>query len=354
VPYTEEYQNLTQEELHKRVVAAREKLGTKVFILGHYYQQDDVVQYADVQGDSYALAKQGAANNEADRIVFCGVHFMAEVSDILKREGQTVYMPDPEAGCPLADMADGDQVRNAWQRLEAAGIADDVVPMTYVNSTADLKAFCGKHGGTVCTSSSAGLAFDWAFKQKPKIFFFPDENLGRNTAHAKGIKNDDIAEWDPTERDGGLSEKQLQKARVIVWKGYCHVHTFFTMDHVKAAREKYPDCKIVVHPECEAAIVDAADGNGSTSFLVDYVKNAPDNSTVVVGTEINLVSRLVHMFPEKKVVPLARSLCPNMFKTSLRDLCYLLENWPEDQIVRVPEYIAKDAKLALERMLVLK
>jgi len=354
MPYTEEYQNMTQDELKKRVVAAREKLGTKVFILGHYYQQDDVVGFSDAQGDSYALAKQGAANNEADRIVFCGVHFMAEVSDILKRKGQTVYMPDPDAGCPLADMADGDQVRNAWKRLESIGIAGDVVPMTYVNSTAELKAFCGKHGGTACTSSSAGLAFDWAFKQKPKIFFFPDETLGRNTAHAKGIKNDEIAEWDPTERDGGLTDEQLKNARVIVWKGYCHVHTFFTMDHMKAAREKYRDCKIVVHPESEAPVVDAADGNGSTSFLIDYVKNAPAGSTVVVGTEINLVSRLARMFPDKNVVPLARSLCPNMFKTSLRDLCYLLENWPEDHIVSVPEYIAKDAKLALERMLALK
>lgn len=352
--YTEEYQNLTQDELRWRVVAAREKLGTKVFILGHYYQQDDVVEFADAQGDSYALAKQGAANKEADRIVFCGVHFMAEVSDILKREGQTVYMPDPGAGCPLADMADGDQVRNTWNRLESIGIADDVVPMTYVNSTAELKAFCGKHGGTVCTSSSSGLAFDWAFKQKPKVFFFPDENLGRNTAHAKGIKDDDIAEWDPTERNGGVSEEQLKKARVIVWKGYCHVHTFFTTEQVKTAREKYPGCRVVVHPECDASVVDASDGNGSTSFLIDYVKNASKDSTVVVGTEINLVSRMSRMFPEKQVVPLARSLCPNMFKTSLHDLCYLLEKWPEDHIISVPEYIAKDAKLALDRMLALK
>ena len=354
MPYTEEYQNLSTEELRNRVIVAREKLGNRVFILGHYYQQDDVVSFADAQGDSYALAKKGAENKDAERIVFCGVHFMAEVSDILKREGQAVYMPDPGAGWPLADLADGDQVRDAWQHLEAAGITKDVVPMTYVNSTAELKAFCGKHGGTACTSSSAGLAFDWAFKQKPKIFFFPDENLGRNTAHAKSIKDDEIVSWDPTERHGGLTEEQLRRARVIAWKGYCHVHTFFTMNHIKTMREEYPDCKIVVHPESDPEVVDASDGNGSTSYLIDYVKNAPSLSTVVVGTEINLVSRLARMFPEKTVVPLARSLCPNMFKTSLRDLCFLLENWSDEHLIRVPEFIAKDAKLALERMLSLK
>ncbi len=350
----DEYRDIADDELKRRVAAAKAKRGAKLVILGHYYQQDAVIEFADAEGDSFALAKIGAQSRGAERIVFCGVHFMAEVSDILAAPGQKVYMPDPDAGCPLADMADGEQVELAWRRLEGLNVAGDVVPVTYINSSAELKAFCGKRGGTVCTSSSAGEAFDWALRQKTKIFFFPDENLGRNTAHAKGFADDEVVSWDPTERDGGLSPGRLNEARIILWKGYCHVHTFFTLDHVKEARKRYPDSLIAVHPECDASVVDASDGVGSTSYLVDFARKAPDGATVVIGTEINLVSRLSREMPSKTIVPLARSLCPNMFKASLKDLCYTLEAFPDDHRIRVPEYMRADARLALERMLALK
>jgi len=342
------------EDLKKRVQKSKDRLGSRLMILGHYYQQDEVIEFADATGDSFALAKIGAANKDAEYIVFCGVHFMAEVSDILAAPGQKVYMPDPTAGCPLADMAEGSEVEDAWEVLKEAGVADDVVPVTYVNSSAELKAFCGKHGGTVCTSSSAPHAFDWALGQKSKIFFFPDENLGRNTAHKKGFKDDRMVLWDPRKERGGVDIEKLKDASVILWKGFCHVHTFFTVDHVLEAREKYPGCLVAVHPECSAEVVDASDAAGSTSFLIKYAEDAPEGSTVVIGTEINLVSRLARELRSKKVVPLKRSLCPNMFKTSLRDLCTLLETFPDENLIEVPEYIRGDAKLALERMLALK
>jgi quinolinate synthase len=350
----ESYRDVSTDELKERVAAAKETLGKRLMILGHYYEQDDVIAFADATGDSYALAKSGASNGDAEFIVFCGVCFMAEVSHILRSPGQRVFMPDPDAGCPLADMADEEQVERAWARFESLGIADRIVPMTYVNSSAEIKAFCGKRGGTCCTSSSAGHAFDWALKQKSKIFFLPDENLGCNTAHAKGFADDSMVAWDPTERDGGVDPELLKEARVILWKGYCHVHTYFTRDHVRAARKRYPGCLVAVHPECSPEVVDSSDANGSTSFLIDYARNAPPGSTVVVGTEINLVSRMARDIPGRTVVPLARSLCPNMFKTSLRDLCSLLEGFPESREILVPEYIQGDARLALERMLALK
>jgi quinolinate synthase len=248
-------------------------------------------------------------------------------------------------------MADIEQVENAWKALKSS---EDIVPVTYINSSAELKAFCGKHGGIVCTSSNAGKAFDWALKQKGKIFFFPDEHLGRNTANAKGFKRNEIAVWDPYAAPSPLvGEGQGEGAKVILWKGYCHVHTYFMVEHVKHAREKYPGCKVVVHPECPEEVVGAADANGSTSFLKKYAEDAKAGSTVVIGTEINLVNRLARQNPDKKIVPLARSLCPNMFKTSLADLCYVLENLPQVNEVTVPAYIIDDAKVALERMLTL-
>lgn len=343
-----------KEELQKRVKAARERYGKKLVVLGHYYQQDEVIEFSDRQGDSYALAKAGAENKDADIIVFCGVLFMAEASVILARKGQKVYMPDPTAGCPLADTADVNQVEQAWMAIEGAGIADKVIPVTYMNSTAALKAFCGKKGGTVCTSSNAKNAYDWVLSQNKKIFFFPDEHLGRNTANAKGFKREDVVLWDPLKPRGGIDPHDLKEAKVILWKGFCHVHTFFTIDHVKQAREKYPGCLIAVHPECTEDVVNASDANGSTSFLKKYVEEAKPGSTIVIGTEINMVNRLARQNPDKKVVPLARSLCPNMFKTSLTDLCYTLEELPSVNEISVPKFIADDAKVALERMLALK
>jgi quinolinate synthase len=361
------YQSLEKDELKKRVAAAKKRHGRNLLILGHYYQQDDVIEFADHQGDSYALAKAGAENKEADIIVFCGVHFMAEASVILARPGQKIYMPDPSAGCPLADMADIEQVEKAWEALlEKSEVrsqkSEEIVPITYINSSAELKAFCGKNGGVVCTSSNANNAFDWALSSmslrakrsnpmQNKIFFFPDEHLGRNTANAKGFLRSDMVVWDPLKPNGGIDPGALKEARVILWKGFCHVHTHFTIEHVKEAREKYPGCLVAVHPECTEDVVKASDANGSTSFLKKFVEDAKPQSTIVVGTEINMVNRLARQNQDKKVVPLARSLCPNMFKTSLADLCYTLEEFPEVNRIEVPEFILNDAKLALERML---
>lgn len=365
----ESYQSMDREELKKRVADVKKRLGGRLLILGHYYQQDEVIEFSDRQGDSFALAKAGAASKDAEFIVFCGVHFMAESSCILaSRVGedlsspsgrlksppprlQRVFMPDPDAGCPLADMANIEQVEDAWAALEDAGVSKDIVPITYINSSAELKAFCGKNDGLVCTSSNAGKAFDWALSKKRKIFFFPDEHLGRNTANAKGFKKSDMVVWDPLETAGGVNPKALADAKIILWKGHCHVHTFFNLEHVKHAREKYPGCKIIVHPECTEDVVKASDANGSTSFLKKYAEDAPSGSTVVIGTEINLVNRLARENPAKKIVPLARSLCPNMFRTSLADLCYTLENLPHVNEIEVPAYIIDEAKIALQRML---
>lgn len=347
------YQSLSNDELKRRVSEAKKRYGRKLVVLGHYYQQDEVIEFSDYQGDSYALAKAGAENKDADIIVFCGVLFMAEASVILARRGQKVFMPDTTAGCPLADTADINQVEQAWMVIEGVGIAENVIPVTYMNSSAALKAFCGKREGAVCTSSNAKNAYDWVLSQNKKIFFFPDEHLGRNTANAKGFKKDDVVLWDPLKPGGGISPHDLKEAKVILWKGFCHVHTFFTADHVKQARERYPDCLIVVHPECTEGVVNISDANGSTSFIKKYVEDAKPGATIVIGTEINMVNRLAWQNPDKKIVPLARSLCPNMFKTSLSELCYTLEELPGVNEISVPKFIADEARIALERMLAL-
>ncbi len=346
------YRGVPDGEFRARITKVKERLGSKLCILGHYYQRDEVIAFADFQGDSFALAKEGAATS-ADSIVFCGVRFMAEASVILARPGQRVFLPDPDAGCPLADMAEIDQVEEAWAAIERAGLVDRFVPITYMNSSAALKAFCGGHGGTVCTSSSAGRAFDWAAAQEKRILFFPDENLGRNTAHAKGITDAAMALWDPLAHNGGVDVATLAEKQAVLWKGFCHVHTFFTVAQVEAVRRDYPGCRVVVHPEASPAVVDACDGNGSTAYLKEYVEAAPAGATIVVGTEINMVARLARQHPEKRVVPLARSLCPNMFKTSLADLCWTLESLGEVNEVFVEEGVARDAKRALDRMLAL-
>lgn len=346
------YQDIPDDELRQRIAALKKKLGRDLCILGHYYQRSEVAEFADHEGDSFALAKAGAGA-DARWIVFCGVHFMAEASVVLARGGQRIFLPDLDAGCPMADMANISEVEDAWSAFESEGVAKDFLPVVYMNSTAELKAFCGRKGGTVCTSSSAARAFDWAFRQGKKIFFFPDENLGRNTAHAFGVSENEIALWNPFEEPGKIELEKINKAHVVVWKGYCHVHTFFTPRHIEEARKKYPDCKVVVHPECDPKVVALSDGNGSTAFLKKIAEDAPPNSTVVIGTEINMVSRLAKNHPEKKIVPLARSLCPNMFKISLADLCWTLEDLGSVNEVFVSADIALDAKLALDRMLTL-
>jgi len=346
----DEYRGLSEEEIGRRIGEAKGKLGDKLVILGHYYQRDEVVAWADYQGDSFALAEYGS-NTTAEHIVFCGVKFMAEASAILAKPGQRVYLPALDAGCPLADMADEYQMRSAWNALENAGVAKDYVPITYMNSSAEIKAFCGSRGGTVCTSSSAGRAFDWARSVGKKVFFLPDENLGMNTALARGFGRGDIAMWYPNAGDPDGQARDAQGAGAIVWKGFCHVHTFFTPEHVKKAREEHEGCMIAVHPECFPSVVELSDANGSTSFLKKYAEGAPAGSTVVIGTEISFVSRLAAENPDKKVVPLARSLCPNMFRTSAADLLWVLDKIGEVNEITVPPETVRDARLALDRML---
>jgi len=329
-----------------RIREHKERLGAKLCILGHYYQRDEVIDFSDFQGDSFKLAEYGASA-KAEHIVFCGVRFMAEASAILAASGQRVYLPAFDAGCPLADMAEIDQARAAWDALSRVGVADDFLPVVYMNSSAAIKAFCGDRGGTVCTSSSAGRAFDWVAAQKKRVFFMPDRNLGINTALAKGFNANEIAVWDPFSPNPGVAKE----ARAVVWKGHCHVHTFFTTAQVERMRAKYPGCMVVVHPESDPEVVAASDASGSTSFLKKYAEDAPAGSTVVIGTEINFVQRLARQNPDKKIVPLARSLCPNMFKTSMADLLWVLDELGGVNEIRVAGDVASGAKTALDRML---
>jgi len=345
----DEYRGFEAGEIDARIAKAKKDLGDKLTILGHYYQRDEVVKWADHQGDSYKLAKFGSTA-AAEHIVFCGVRFMAEASAILAKEGQRVYLPALDAGCPLADMAEGFQLTQAWRALEGAGIADRFIPVVYMNSSAEIKALCGRNGGTVCTSSSALDAYDWASSQGKKLFFLPDENLGTNTALAKGVKRGDIYTWDPS-LDAAEQVARADESKFVAWKGFCHVHTFFTVDHVKKARVEYEGCKIAVHPECFPEVVALSDANGSTSFLKKYAEDAPAGSTVVIGTEVSFVSRLAKENPGKKIVPLARSLCPNMFRTSPADLLWVLENIGRVNEIVVPEETIRDARVALDRML---
>ncbi|MBT3182458.1 MAG: quinolinate synthase NadA [Deltaproteobacteria bacterium] len=346
----DKYKEMTDDELRGIIESKKSEFGSRLCILGHYYQQDAIIDFADHQGDSFQLAKTGS-EIDAEYIVFCGVHFMAESSVVLGKEGQRVFLPDMDAGCPLADFATIDQVKVAWNELNNLGLAGKFIPITYMNSSAAMKAFCGENGGTVCTSSSAARAFDWAFNQNKRIFFFPDENLGKNTALSHDVSSEDIVTWDPYKKHGGLDDVALEKARVIVWKGYCHVHTLFTVEHVEDVREEHQGCQVVVHPECTPEVVALADGNGSTAFLKNYVEDAKEGSTIIVGTEINMVARLAKQNLEKRILPLARSLCPNMFKISTADLAWTLDKLGEVNEVFVDPEIAKGARVALNRML---
>jgi quinolinate synthase len=329
----DEYRNLSDDETLARIRAAKEKLGPDVVILGHHYQREEVIQFADYRGDSLELSRIAATQATGARyIVFCGVDFMAETAAMLCDPSQTVLMPALEAPCPMAAMADAAEAQIAWNALTDLW-GNDLIPITYQNSYAGLKAFCGQRGGAVCTSANAQAVFRWALTQKGHILFFPDEHLGRNTALALGIPLDEIAVWDPDEP----GERELfQKAKVVIWKGYCHVHTYFTVEHVRAVREKYGDITVVVHPECPMEVVQAADLN---------------------GTEINMVARLARDYPDKLVVPLARSLCGAMYRTSPNHLLYTLESLLRGEsvgVIAVPEETARWANVALERMLDLK
>ena len=320
----------------------------------HHYQRVEVVEFGDHIGDSYGLSKIAAAKKEAEVIAFCGVHFMAESADILTDAHQHVYLPNPLAGCPMADMAEIADVLSAWEYLKPFGGEKRVTPISYMNTAAPLKAFTGRNGGLICTSSNAGAAIKWAFGQREKVFFFPDEHLGYNTGIAYGLKPDQLVHWDFSRDDGGLTEEQIERAKVILWKGHCHVHTNFTADHVREVRQKYPGVKVVVHPECPHEVVELADANGSTKFIVDYCEQAPAGSVIAIGTEINLINRMALVHKDKKILELSGNTCPvcaNMYRTTLNDLAYCLENYMDLKPITVPEPTRSEARLALDKML---
>ncbi len=329
----------------------RAQWGRRLLILGHHYQRSSVVAHADEVGDSLELARKAAARTDAERIVFCGVHFMAESADILSGPEQAVYMPETGAGCPMAEMADPGAVDRAWGML---GGDKAWLPIVYVNSTAAIKAFCGRHGGSACTSSNAPRVFQWALSQGRRILFLPDEHLGTNTAHDLGIPDGEIAVFDPRESEGGLSAAARDAARVVVWKGFCIVHQAFTVEQIATVRRLLPRARVIVHPEAPKAVVRAADAHGSTARIVEYVDAAEDGATIVVGTELNLVQRLAEKHRGRITVKtLCPSVCANMARTTDRALLALLKTWPETCRIRVAPDMAADARKCLSTMLAL-
>jgi quinolinate synthase len=346
-------------DLVERARAAKAALGDRVFVLGHHYQRDEVIQFADVTGDSFKLAQQAAARPEAEFIVFCGVHFMAESADILTGPGQAVLLPDLAAGCSMADMATFDQVEECWDALTAAGVAGTTVPVTYMNSSAAIKAFTGRHGGTVCTSSNARRALEWAYAQGQKVLFMPDQHLGRNTAVRElGLSLDDCVVYDPRKPGGGLTVEQLRAAKMILWKGHCSVHGRFTVDAVREVRERVPGVTVLVHPECKHEVVEAADLVGSTEFIIQALAAAPAGSAWAIGTELNLVRRLAKQHPDKTVVFLEKTVCfcSTMDRIDLPHLVWTLESLVDGVVpnrITVEPETARSAKAALDQMLAL-
>jgi quinolinate synthase len=352
------YWALTTDELVQRVKVAKAKLSDRLVILGHHYQREDIIQFADYRGDSLKLARQAAEQREKEYIVFCGVHFMAEVADIVSGDDQIVMLPNLAAGCSLADMAEPENVYACWDELAQAGIKG-ILPITYINSAASLKAFCGRHDGIVCTSSNARMVTKWALQRAERVLFFPDQHLGRNTAVKLGIPLEETAVWDytlPAASLGGNTPEELRRARIILWKGHCAVHQRFTVEQIRAARAKHPDIQVIVHPECTLEVVQAADFDGSTELIARTIAEAPAGSKWAVGTEINLVSRLARENPDKLVFCLDPVVCPcsTMYRIHPAYLCWVLEKLVEGQVlnqVKVDAETARYAKIALDRML---
>jgi quinolinate synthase len=342
-----------------RARAAKAALGDRVFVLGHHYQRDEVIQFADVTGDSFKLAQQAAARPQAEHIVFAGVHFMAESADILTGPSQKVLLPDLAAGCSMADMATFDQVERCWEDLQAAGVADVTVPVSYMNSSAAIKAFTGERGGTICTSSNAKRALTWAYEQGSKVLFLPDQHLGRNTAvRDLGLSLDDCVVYDPHKPGGGLSVQQLQDAPMVLWKGHCSVHGRFTAESVADVRERVPGVTVLVHPECRHEVVEAADLVGSTELIISTLEQAPAGSAWAIGTELNLVRRLAAAHPDKTVVFLDKTVCfcSTMNRIDLPHLVWMLESLVDGRVVNqisVEPRTAASARAALDRMLAL-
>ncbi|QFF97473.1 quinolinate synthase NadA [Psychrobacillus glaciei] len=350
----ESYRNLSRKQMETRIMEIKQQLGEKLFIPGHHYQKDEVIQFADASGDSLQLAQICASNEKAEHIVFCGVHFMAETADILTTDRQKVYLPDMRAGCSMADMANIFQTDRAWAAL-AEMFGDTIVPLTYVNSTAAIKAFVGKNGGATVTSSNAHSMVKWAFTQKERILFLPDQHLGRNTAYDIGIPLEQMAIWDPI-HDKLVFEGAIEDVKVILWKGHCSVHENFTVKNIAYVRENYPDMRIIVHPECSREVVALSDDSGSTKYIIDAIENAAPDSKWAIGTEMNLVNRLIQHHPDKQIISLNPSMCPclTMNRIDLPHLLWSLESIVSEEevnVIKVDEETAKDAIKALERML---
>jgi quinolinate synthase len=360
------YREADAADLHTRIRAAKAALGDRVVILGHFYQRDEVVQHADFLGDSFQLANAAQTVPDAEAIVFCGVHFMAETADILARPGQEVILPNLAAGCSMADMADEDSVEECWAQLEALyGTEPDaegrapIIPVTYMNSSAALKAFCGRHGGIVCTSSNAETVLEWAFERGQRVLFFPDQHLGRNTAKKMGVALERMPMWNPRKPLGGNTAEELQDARVVLWHGFCSVHKRFTVDQVEKARAEHPGVRVIVHPECPMPVVDAADEAGSTDYIRKAVAAATEPTTFAIGTEINMVNRLAAEYPQHEIFCLDPVVCPcsTMYRIHPGYLAWVLEELVAGRrpnVIRVPEQVATDARVALDRMLAAK
>ncbi|TQL47852.1 quinolinate synthetase [Homoserinimonas aerilata] len=358
-----EYRTASPEELDRRIRAAKAELGERLVILGHHYQRDEIIEYADFVGDSFQLANAAQTVPNAEAIVFCGVHFMAETADVLARDGQAVILPNLAAGCSMADMADIDSVTECWEQLEALyGTEPDadgrvpVIPVTYMNSSAALKGFCGAHGGIVCTSSNAKAVLEWAFERGQRVLFFPDQHLGRNTAKAMGVPLELMPLWNPLKPLGGNEEQHLHDARVLLWHGFCSVHRRFTTAQIDQARAEHPGVRVIVHPECPQPVVDAADEAGSTDYILKAVAAAAEPTTFAIGTEINMVTRLAAQYPQHTIFCLDPVICPcsTMYRIHPGYLAWVLEAFVRGEVlnrITVDEGVTATAKLALERML---
>jgi quinolinate synthase len=363
-PLPEEYLGLSDEEMDRRIAAARAKLGKRLVILGHHYQRDEIIKFADYTGDSFKLAGEISKHPEAEFIVFCGVHFMAESADVLCAPHQQVILPDLAAGCSMSDMAEPEQLENCWNDLEQMGILpgvgggrQPVLPVTYVNSAASIKAFVGERGGVVCTSSNAAATLKWAWQRGERVLFLPDQHLGRNTAYKMGVPLEDMALWDPNEIWGGLEPDAVRRARILLWKGHCSVHERFTVRQIENIRKEHPGVRVIVHPEVPFAVVQAADDSGSTEYIIKQVKNSPPGSVWAVGTEIHLVNRLANQVaPERTVLSLDQfgCLCSTMFRVSPNHLLWVLDGLVAGEVrnrIVVPENQKHWTRVALDRML---
>ena len=355
-PLPEAYLGLSDEEMDRRIAAARARLGSRLIILGHHYQRDEIIRFADYTGDSFKLAREISKHPDAEFIIFCGVHFMAESADVLSGAHQQVILPDLAAGCSMADMAEPEQLEMCWNDLEQMGV-QACIPVTYINSAASIKAFCGERGGVVCTSSNAGATLRWAWERGERILFLPDQHLGRNTAYKMGVPLDEMVVWDPNEIWGGLEPDAVKRARIILWKGHCSVHTRFTARQIENLRHEHPGIRVIVHPEVPWDVVQAADDSGSTEYIIQQVKASPAGSVWAVGTEVHLVNRLAHdVAPDRTVMSLDQfgCLCSTMFRVSPNHLLWTLDGLVSGEVrnrIVVPDAQKHWTKVALDRML---